>query len=513
MGYAGIGDYSVQNNSDDYFTYVSINQIQANLANKSCGTSQTLTSQTPTISAGADYTIPKGTAFILKGTGSDPNGDSLTYCWEQNDSASTQSGASSVAFSTKPDGPLFRSFKPVSSSVRYMPALSNVLASKLTSTWESVSDIARTLHFTLTGRDNAAQGYAQTSTDAMIVTVSGTAGPFAVTSQNTANLGWSQGTSQTITWSVNNTASLPGSANVNIKLSTDGGLTFSTVLKANTANDGSETITVPAIQATNCRILIEPTDNIYYAVNSTTFAIGYSVASTCNTYTFSTPISIPDGTTTYTTRTISVPSSSGTTVSDVNFSIGFTHTYLSDVQIELVSPQGTTVKLFDRSCGSTSNTLLLNYDDSGSALSCGTTTLQTVAPFEPLGVLNGQNPSGVWTLRVRDVDAVKTGKIDSASITICTQTFTLGTPDLEINDFVLYPNPNKGNFNIQFSSTSTTGVTVFVHDILGRKIFENKFENASSFNQNIQLTNAQAGIYLLTVIDGDRKEVKKIVIE
>lgn len=513
MGYAGIGDYSVQNNSDDYFTYVSINQIQANLANKSCGTSQTLTSQTPTISAGADYTIPKGTAFILKGTGSDPNGDSLTYCWEQNDSASTQSGASSVAFSTKPDGPLFRSFKPVSSSVRYMPALSNVLASKLTSTWESVSDIARTLHFTLTGRDNAAQGYAQTSTDAMIVTVSGTAGPFAVTSQNTANLGWSQGTSQTITWSVNNTASLPGSANVNIKLSTDGGLTFSTVLKANTPNDGSETITVPAIQATNCRILIEPTDNIYYAVNSKSFAVGYSVTSTCNTYTFSTPISIPDGTTTYTTRTISVPSSSGTTVSDVNFSIGFTHTYLSDVQIELVSPQGTTVKLFDRSCGSTSNTLLLNYDDSGSALSCGTTTLQTVAPFEPLGVLNGQNPSGVWTLRVRDVDAVKTGKIDSASITICTQTFTLGTPDLEINDFVLYPNPNKGNFNIQFSSTSTTGVTVFVHDILGRKIFENKFENASSFNQNIQLTNAQAGIYLLTVIDGDRKEVKKIVIE
>jgi hypothetical protein len=155
----------------------------------------------------------------------------------------------------------------------------------------------------------------------------------------------------------------------------------------------------------------------------------------------------------------------------------------------------------------------LNYDDSGSALSCGTTTLQTVAPSEPLGVLNGQNPSGVWTLKVRDVDAVKTGRIDSASITICTQTFTLGTPDLAINDFVMYPNPNKGNFNIQFSSTSSTGVAVFVHDILGRKIFEKKFENASNFNQNIQLTNAQAGIYLLTVIDGERKEVKKIVIE
>jgi hypothetical protein len=140
--------------------------------------------------------------------------------------------------------------------------------------------------------------------------------------------------------------------------------------------------------------------------------------------------------------------------------------------------------------------------------------LQKVAPYEALGIFNDQSPQGIWTLRFRDNYEGDSGTINSASITICTKTYTtLANPDFEISDFVLYPNPNKGNFNIQFSSTATTGVKVIVNDLLGRKIFENKFQNSANFNENIQLKNIQSGMYLLTVIDGDRKEVKKIVIE
>jgi hypothetical protein len=119
---------------------------------------------------------------VLKGTGTDATGDVLTYTWEQNDAAVTSSGTS-LAIATKPDGPLFRSVYPSASSVRYMPPYSNVLSNKLRSKWESVSDVARALHFTLTARDNAPQGTAQTNTDEMTVNVSGTAGPFVITSQ------------------------------------------------------------------------------------------------------------------------------------------------------------------------------------------------------------------------------------------------------------------------------------------------------------------------------------------
>ena len=54
---------------------------------------------------------------------------------------------------------------------------------------------------------------------------------------------------------------------------------------------------------------------------------------------------------------------------------------------------------------------------------------------------------------------------------------------------------------------------MYVHDLLGRKLFEKEYKNESVFNKNIQLHNVQAGVYLLTVIDGDRKEIKKLVIQ
>ena len=47
----------------------------------------------------------------------------------------------------------------------------------------------------------------------------------------------------------------------------------------------------------------------------------------------------------------------------------------------------------------------------------------------------------------------------------------------------------------------------------GRVILENNFENSATFNQNIQLNNAQSGVYLLTVSDGEIKQTKKIVVE
>ncbi|MCM0665663.1 reprolysin-like metallopeptidase [Flavobacterium tyrosinilyticum] len=513
MGYAGVTDgYNVQDHSDSYFSYASINQIQNNLAGKTCPVSTPIVDNNPpVINAGPDYTIPISTPFILTGTGSDPEGNTITYTWEQYDSATTAFGNNSFPSPTKRDGPMFRSFTPTTSPVRYMPALNSALNNQLTTTWESVSSIGKTMNFTLTGRDNAVQGKGQTYTDAMVVTVTAAAGPFAVTSQKEGDIAWAKESAQTITWNVNNTNTLPGSSNVNIKLSLDGGSTFPIVLAGNTPNDGTETILVPSeIEvSTTCRLLIEPVGNIYYAVNSTPFAVGYTVSTSCASYNFGGGYSTGDNV--YVNRTVSVPASSGS-ISDVNVSVNVTHDRFSDLTMEIVSPKGTVVTLFNKNCANTKSTFALQFDDSGSALNCGTTTSQIVIPSSLLSAFNGENSQGIWTFRVIDDKVGMTGTINSASVNICNRTYTLGNDDFENVDFVAYPNPNKGSFTVQFSRDSVSEIKVYVNDIVGKYVYERTFQGSGYFIQDIQLPNVPSGLYFLTVTDGERKVVKKILV-
>lgn len=282
MGYAGICNPNVQLNSDAYFHYVNIRDISQNIqagASSGCAQIINISNNPPTANAGPDYTIPKSTPFVLKGQGSDPDGDALTYAWEQNDPQSESSANTSTPSPTKVSGPMFRSREGTSSPDRYFPQISDVVNNNLAPTWEVIPSVARTLNFALTVRDNKAGG-GQTSDDLMRVTVNGTAGPFTVTAPNTAAT-WAVGSAQTVTWNVSGTNVAPVNCqNVNILLSTDGGFTYPVTLLSNTPNDGSQSITVPNNVSTACRVKIEAADNIFYDISNVSFTISGSVA--CN---------------------------------------------------------------------------------------------------------------------------------------------------------------------------------------------------------------------------------------
>jgi hypothetical protein len=89
----------------------------------------------------------------------------------------------------------------------------------------------------------------------------------------------------------------------------------------------------------------------------------------------------------------------------------------------------------------------------------------------------------------------------------------LANDEFGFSNFGIYPNPNKGNFNVQFDSATNNDIVIAVHDIRGRNVYERQFTNTGLFSQNIQLDGVQSGVYMVTVKDGDKKVVKKIVVE
>ena len=272
MGYAGICNPNVQSGSDDHFHSISVTEMLNFIqTSATCYTTTNTGNSAPTANAGLDYSIPKSTPFILRGSATDADGTSgLTYNWEQID---TQI-ATMPPLETSIGGPMFRSFASQTTPNRYMPALNTVIGGSTSSTWEVVPSIARDMNFSFLVRDNHVGGGSVARDDMKVTVVD--ANPFTVTAPNIP-VSWDVGTSQTISWNKGTTDTAPINCNnVNIKMSTDGGMTFPITLKANTPNDGSENVLIPNTPSTQVRIMVEAADNIFYNVNTVNITINSS---------------------------------------------------------------------------------------------------------------------------------------------------------------------------------------------------------------------------------------------
>ena len=265
MAYAGLcPPQNVENTSDAYFHLISIKEIWSNITIGSgkCAALIETGNVAPVVEGFGNYTIPISTPFVLKATATDANNDNLTYTWEQLDAGAV----SYPLVSTIASGSVFRSLPPSTSAVRYFPEQSTVNAGLLSSTWEVLPSVARTMRFGVTVRDNNSVG-GQTASKEINLTVDGSSGPFVVTSQQQATT-WYAGTSQTVTWDVAKTNVAPvACAKVSIFMSKDGGLTYPTTLASEVSNNGSYAIVVPNEVLADARIKIQSEGNVFYAVN------------------------------------------------------------------------------------------------------------------------------------------------------------------------------------------------------------------------------------------------------
>ncbi len=284
MAYAGVcSGNSYQNNSDLYFHGGSILQMMDYAINSAtCRTPTPMSNAAPTVSVpAASYTIPVSTPFMLTATGADANANTLFYNWEQMDANVTTTAPPSA---TATGGPNFRSYPLSTSNTRVFPRLSDIV-SGATTTYEVLPSVTRTMNFQVMVRDAASGGGCTANTN-VAVNTNAAAGPFIVTSQNTASNWTANGSNtETITWNVAGSNAAPVScSNVDIIFSTDGGVTFTDTLLANTANDGTENITVPSLPTSIGRIMVKARDNIFFNINTADITITSSCSANGATF-------------------------------------------------------------------------------------------------------------------------------------------------------------------------------------------------------------------------------------
>ena len=109
---------------------------------------------------GAVYRIPTSTPFFLRGEGTDADGDTLLYTWEQfdNDPSGDTQGEIGNDAALNNRGPIFRCYPPNRNPVRYFPKRGLQLEGFNSYEFEVLPRRARSLTMRLIVRDNAFDG-------------------------------------------------------------------------------------------------------------------------------------------------------------------------------------------------------------------------------------------------------------------------------------------------------------------------------------------------------------------
>jgi subtilisin-like proprotein convertase family protein len=164
-----------------------------------------------------------------------------------------------------------------------------------------------------------------------------------------------------------------------------------------------------------------------------TVTVGQVMTGSPTTYTYSgPPVPIPDApSATGAVATLTVPGA--VIVGDVNLNLAnITHTWIGDLAVQLVGPDGTQTTLVDRIPNGTGNNSSNNFtnavlDDEAVASiqsQSGPVTNASFRPAGPLSAFDGKPGGGAWRLRVIDQVPADVGTINAWSLTIAPATFS-----------------------------------------------------------------------------------------
>ncbi len=249
------------------------------------------------------------------------------------------------------------------------------------------------------------------------------------------------------------------------------------------------------------------------AYSNTLFFITVNLA--CNTVTNNTVASIASVANTVVNSSLNFNDPSITSLYDIDVDINITHTWVQDMTLTLISPQGTAVALIQENCSSEDN-INATFDDNGGTIVCSTTPpaiAGRVKPVELLSLFNGENPNGTWTLEVNDPWNGDGGTLNTWSIKVCKQIASnLSTKDIAFQNLAVWPNPTNGMVNISFESDLNELLTIQLYDIQGRVLKQVKSDTSvGNVSQTLDVSSLPVGVYVLKMSQGNKQYNSKII--
>ena len=88
----------------------------------------------------------------------------------------------------------------------------------------------------------------------------------------------------------------------------------------------------------------------------------------------------------------------------------------------------------------------------------------------------------------------------------------VGMAEENIDLFRIHPNPNNGEFTVQFGNLNNESYNLEVRNIIGQLMYTETFNGASAEKVRIDLTQSNKGAYMVTISNKEGKRTEKLIV-
>ncbi|HSG68085.1 MAG TPA: proprotein convertase P-domain-containing protein, partial [Bacteroidales bacterium] len=203
---------------------------------------------------------------------------------------------------------------------------------------------------------------------------------------------------------------------------------------------------------------------------------------------------------------------------DLNVEINITHTYVGDLEIFLIGPDGTEIDLCISHGGSGNNFSGTIFDDEADMpISQGAAPFYgSYIPDEPLGTFIETDIVGNWVLHIYDNAMNDQGTLNEWCLTM-SYSEDDGIDDARGSGLLVrqnYPNPFRDETNFLFELTKAGNVSISVIDMMGRVVqtLAEKHYSAGRHEISWQAGSLPAGNYFYRVQTEQFVDIKRMMI-